>query len=149
MKIELSTYENLKRMLESRDEENLVVAMGCIEQMDFRENLTYILFLLKASNVEPRQWEVYAPETTKKFINVFKVDLASSSLSFASILQLMKLYDVSQEDWQFYADRYAEHLMEKINKGAEEPLISELIITIKSKYHEIRATSEDLQRLDA
>jgi N-acetylglutamate synthase/N-acetylornithine aminotransferase len=133
MKIETEKYERLKSMLESTDQENLVVAMECIEQVDFRENMTMILFLIKDSNVDPELWKKHAPITTEKFFSVFSVGIGNASLAFSNIMRLMKLYEASIEDWQFYADRYAQHLMKQIQ--TDGPGL-EVIITIKHPLHE-------------
>ena len=42
-----SIFENVSAMLASVDPENKVVALSCIENVDFNENIAYILLLKK------------------------------------------------------------------------------------------------------
>lgn len=144
------TYDSVKAMLESPDEENMVVAFQCIENGDFVSNLAYILFLLKEADVEGQLWKEHAPETTKKLTTLFKVDLVNApSITFKSIMRLMRLYKAPREDYQFFMDRYALHLVDQFNEGQEEKVIEHIEITLKAHPDESRTISQSLERLDA
>lgn len=149
MNLEKENYEALKTMLNASDQENLVVAMECIENADFKSNLVYILFLIKESNVRSDLWNKHAPKTVMTFEKVFSVGIPSASISFSNIMRKLQLYEATQEHYQFFADKYAEHLLETFNGVHENPGIEEIVITIKKKSHESRTISQSIEGPDA
>ena len=136
------TYENVKDMLESPDHENTVVGLTCIENADFRDNLIYILCLIKESDIPAKQWEKHAPETAKQFKNLFKGSITYSSITWNNIMTYMQLYDAPFEDYQFLVDRYALHLVNVLN-GDKNVLESVQIILKEKPKHESRTTGEN------
>jgi len=136
------TYENVKDMLESPDPENTVVGLTCIENADFRDNLIYILCLIKESDIPAKQWETHAPETAKQFTNLFKGSITYSSITWYNIMIYMQMYNAPFEDYQFLMDRYALHLVDTLN-GDKDVLESVQIILKEKPKHESRATSEN------
>lgn len=110
IRLEKKTYLTVKSMLESPDDENQYMGFQCIENSDFKSNMVYILLLLREVNLGPETWKTNAPETIGKIEAITNIPLARSVISFDTIGKMMLAYKVDQEDFQFFMDRYAEHL---------------------------------------
>ena len=134
-------------MLESSDKENAVVALSCIENSDFKLNITYILLMMKEGDVQFGLWKEHAAETCKKYAQL-KI---GKPLTYKQIMETMILYKVPIEDMQFFMDRFAVKLVTDLNRNiAMNDLgIKEIKITINPEHHESRTTGESLQGLDA
>ena len=140
------TYNQVKAMLESSDKENAVVALSCIENGDFKLNITYILLMIKEANVDYNLWKEHAAETCKKYAQL-KI---GKPLTYKQILETILLYKVPVEDIQFYLDRFAAKLVTDINRNItmDDREITEIKITINPKHHESRTIGESLQGFD-
>lgn len=137
------TYENVKDMLESPDHENMIVGLTCIENADFRDNLIYILCLIKETNIIAKDWDNHAPETAKQFKNLFKGSITYSSITWNNIMTYMQMYDAPFEDYQFLMDRYSLYLVDALN--GDKNVIESVQITVKQKpQNESRSTSTDI-----
>jgi len=145
IRLEKSTFSTVKAMLESEDVENQIVGFECIENSDFKTNLVYILLLFRETNLGTREWTAHAPETSKKLESVFKVPLANASVTFDNIARKMATYKVDQEDFQFYMDRYAEHLKHQFNSNIQghDEYINSLEIKVTISKYESRTISQD------
>lgn len=135
LKLEIGTFDNILGMLNSPDKENLTVAMECIENVDFKENLTYIVMLKKISNVTSDIWKTHAPETYKNLERVGATPEKPST--YKDILQIITKYKVPDADIQFYCDKFGSHLKSEIKKMGYD-LVDEVVITLqlKSKTNE-------------
>lgn len=140
------TYNQIKAMLESPDKENAVVALSCIENSDFRLNITYILLCIKEANIPFTFWKEHAAETCKKYAQL-KI---GKPLTYKQIIEKIIEYKVSVEDMQFFMDRFAIKLVEDINRNIaiDENQIADIKITIKPKQDESRTVSESIKGLD-
>jgi hypothetical protein len=133
IKLEKKTYDTVMAMLESPDEENVVVAFECIKNADFKTNIVYILLLYKEVNIDNTVWKKHAPEI---FETIDKLLTNETFLSFRDIMEIARKYEVSQEDIQFYMDRYAMFLMRDLNKGKEYVELLEIKIKLKENESE-------------
>lgn len=133
IKLEKGTYDTVVSMLESPDEENQVVAFECIKNADFKTNIVYILLLFKEVNIDNTVWKKHAPEI---FVTIDKVLTNETFLSFREIMEIARQYEVSQEDIQFYMDRYAMFLMRDLNKHKEYVELLEIKIKLKENESE-------------
>jgi len=111
------TYENIKKMFESSDLENATVAVECIKNTDLKGNLTYLLLLLKETNITKQKWQEYIPDifTTLDEITESK----NFFISYKEILNVLSKYKVSSDDYQFFMDRYALYLKEMCGEDIE------------------------------
>ena len=116
-RLEKNTYESVKSMLESPDEENVEVAMECIRNTDLKTNLVYIMFLIKETVVTKDIWFLHVPEILKTINSITKVD--PINLSYNLILDIIKDYDLANEDYQFVMDRYAKYLKKRLGDDIE------------------------------
>jgi len=140
------TYNQVKAMLEASDKENAVVALSCIENSDFKLNITYILLMIKEANIDYNLWKAHAAETCKKYAQL-KI---GNPLTYKQILETILLYKVPLEDVQFYLDKFAAKLVTDINRNVtmDDREITEIKITINPKQYESRTIGESLQGPD-
>jgi hypothetical protein len=124
------TCDNILQMMNSVDGENKVVALSCIDNVDFNKNLTYILILKKQSSASTADWKEFAPNTTKMLTGI-GVDV-DSVLSYKQVLEILVKRKVPTEDIQFYLDRFAKYLYSSI-KGLGYDFIDTLEIKLKLK----------------
>jgi hypothetical protein len=137
------TYQQLKDMLESPDEENAVRALSCIENSDFKSNITYVLLMMKEANVVYELWKINATETLKKYR---ALGILSGELTYKKIMEIILQYQAPIEDIQFFMNRFAEHMKNEINQKLQpgDKIIEQLTIIINPN-EQSRTTSESLQ----
>jgi len=122
------THDNIVDMMKSVDTENRVVALNCIENVDFNKNLTYILLLRKQGEASASEWKEHAPNTSKMLTGI-GINL-DSSLTWKQVLEILIKRKTPAEDIQFYLDRFAGHLFTSI-KGLGYDFIDTLEIKVK------------------
>ena len=135
MKLEKDTYLTVKKMLESSDKENMVLAFECIENTNFEENMIYILLLLRETNIDNLAWIDNAPKTVANLEkNVYHDSLSNATTDFRKLGTILREHKASEEDYQFFMIRYADFLKNTFNQ--DEDIIEDIIITIKLKNNE-------------
>lgn len=141
------TYDQLKSMLESPDEENAIVALSCIEASDFKSNITYVLLIMKEADVDFQLWKAHAAETMKKYR---ALGIMTGHLTYKKIMEVILQYKCPLEDIQFFMNRFALHMKEEINSKLESGAnkIEELLIQI-NPHEQSRTTGESLEGPDA
>lgn len=116
MILEKNTYENVKAMLESPDEENKVMGFQCLKQGGLNKgNLVYILFLLQEADITLSWWRKEVPEIVKGLEKIFNRSLEGQVFSFSEIKKYIKSYELSIDDYQFYMERFAIALQEDMS----------------------------------
>lgn len=110
IKLEKSTYDTVKSMLESSDKENMILAFECIKNADFKTNIIYILMLYKEVNLDQNIWVEHVPNVSKVITELVP---EHPFVSYKKLLDIAIEYKVPQEDVDFYADRYALFLQER------------------------------------
>lgn len=124
------THDSILGMMNSPDTENKVVALNCIENVDFNTNLTYIMILKRAGNATAAEWQEHAPKASKMLQGLgIKLDTA---LTWKQVLEILVKRNVPPEDIQFYLDRFAGQLFTSI-KGLGYEFIDTLEIKLKVK----------------
>jgi hypothetical protein len=138
------TYEQLKSMLESPDQENAIVALSCIEASDFKSNITYVLLMMHEADIDFKMWKEHAAETIKKYTTL---GISGGSLNYKKILNVSLMYNCPLEDIQFFMDRLALHMKEQVNLKIlpGERVIKELKIQINPN-EQSRTISKSLKR---
>lgn len=129
LKLTQETYYNIKSMLESPDEENLLIGLSCVENSDLKLNLTYVLLLFKECNILQKNWVKHAPKTMELLKNVLGQNY-NATITFNIIMENMAIYKVPEEDYQFLMNRYAGHLLKKFKN------LEDIQIIIKTKPNE-------------
>lgn len=125
------TFPNILGMLESPDPENRVVALSCIDNVDFNSNITYILILKKeGTKATTHEWLEHAPNASK-LLKGMGIEL-DKALTYKQILETIVKRKVPSEDIQFYLDSFGLKLFQSI-KGLGYDFIDELEINIKLK----------------
>lgn len=129
-----NTFKNVLAMLNSVDPENNVVALSCIENVEFNENIAYILLLKKMGvKTDNKQWMEHAP-TAYKLLKESGADV-TGNITFKEALNILVKRKVKPEDIQFYLNQFLDHLSDSI-KGLGYDFIDELEITVKLKTKE-------------
>jgi hypothetical protein len=104
----LDSFKNILDMINSPDEENKIVALQCIEHMDYRSNIAYVVMILKNSNLAEQFWLENAPKAYNYLKTLdFQVGKA---MTFKRIFGTLIKVGVSQEDLQFFFDIFGEEL---------------------------------------
>jgi hypothetical protein len=137
-----NTYVNVKAMLDSPDEESIVVGLTCIEQSEFGSNIMYIGLLFLECNVRAELWKVHAPETTK-LLRTIGFDIMSPPITYKKLLSKALEYTKDVEDLKLFFDAYSLYLKSQLNQklSTTDIVIDELIITIKTNKDEARTIS--------
>lgn len=144
MRLDRSNFDLTKQMLESADQESVVVAMSILETSTLKDNLMYILLLAKESNIKTNHidlWDTHAPtvvETIKNMgINIKK------PIPFTDLVDIIRKYDVNEVDVQLFFNIYAEHLQKEFSSLIGKDLIKTL--TIKINTDEGRTISKSIK----
>jgi hypothetical protein len=142
MKLERNTFQKIKSMLESPDKENVLMGMSCIENSDFKQNLTYIMLMLKEANVSIDEWKNNAKKTLDLLTSV-GIDW-EQSITFKVIHKVMEDFEVPESDIKFYEERFAEFVKGRASDTAHLPKIEYLTLKVKFK-HERGSTGDSVQ----
>jgi hypothetical protein len=124
------THDNIMEMMKSVDTENRVVALNCLENVDFNTNITYILLLRMKGEATQAEWTEYAPNASKMLRGI-GINL-ESAITWKQVLNVLIKRKVLAEDIQFYLDRFATHLSGSI-KGLGYDFIDTIEIKVKVK----------------
>lgn len=124
------THDNIMDMMKSVDTENRVVALNCLENVDFNTNVTYILLLRMQGGATAGEWLEHAPNVSK-MLKGLGIN-SDASLTWKQILGVLIKRNVPSEDIQFYLDRFATHLSTSI-KGLGYDFIDTVEIKVKVK----------------
>lgn len=137
------THDSVVEMMNSVDTENKVVALSCIENVDFNGNLVYILLLKRQGKATAAEWTEHAPKATG-MLKALGVNM-EEPVTWKDILDVLIKQKASPDHMQFYLDRYAVNLYTSI-KGLGYEFIDRLEITLKLKSNDqqSRATSESI-----
>lgn len=125
-----SIFENVSAMLASVDPENKVVALSCIENVDFNENIAYILLLKKQGKASPEEWRQHAP-TAYRLLKESGADV-DGVITFKEALNILVKRKVKPVHIQFYLDQFLGHIADSI-KGLGYDFIDELELSVKLK----------------
>jgi hypothetical protein len=148
IKVDEVTFNNVLAMLNSSDKENKVVALSCIEELDVKSGIVYLLLFKKLANVPSALWKEHAP---KKLDYLKQLGFnAEQVITYKKILDLICEKQVPFTDIQFFLDKFTLSIIEMIPE--EYGKIEKIDINVKFKKNESKPSkqsSKDLQELDA
>ena len=141
-------YNSVLHMLQSEDQENVVIGLTTIDNLDFKSNLTKILMLKKLANIPFPMWEAHASKIYKKLTNL-KLDPAST-LTYKAVLNCLVTTKQPEEDIQFFLDNFSNHLFNSIKElGFDFIENTEITIKLKRNDKQNRIISESIQESNA
>jgi hypothetical protein len=129
-KIELNpeTFENVRRMLASPDEANVITGLMALEQIDFRSSKMYLVMLYKENTERKGLWQVNCPNLVKNIENLG----LDNEMSFVSIYD--KLFeDVTPDEEAVYFERFGAMAAVMLKGWGFAKMIDDLDIVIKRK----------------
>jgi len=139
IKLTAETHDNIVEMMNSIDLENRVVALNCIENVDFNENLVYILLLKKQGGASSSEWSTHAPNTSK-LLKGIGINL-DTSLTWKQYLEILIKRDTTPDKIQFYLDRFVAVIHKSITAlGYDFIETLEVKVKLKTKHGEQSGT---------
>jgi hypothetical protein len=116
MTLAKDTYESVLAMLNSSDEENKVMGFQCLKNAKLTpDNMVYILFLLRESDVNLMWWKREVPDIIESLESIFSCGLEHKTFSFGEILRVMKQYKLTIDDYKFYMRKYSQEMRLNFN----------------------------------
>lgn len=106
------TFENIRGMLDSTDQENVNVALAVIENCNRKSSLVYILLLKKITKPTVDMWRKQAPETFK-FLKTIGAD-PDKVCQYKQILKVLGAQKASQEHIQFFLTYFGEYVFKSV-----------------------------------
>jgi hypothetical protein len=139
IKLTSETHDNIVEMMNSVDLENRVVALNCIENVDFKDNLVYILLLKKQGGASTSEWTTNAPHTCK-LLKSIGVNL-DTTLTWKQYLEILIKQDTTPDKIQFYLDRFVKVIHKSITAlGYDFIETLEVKAKLKTKHGEQSGT---------
>ena len=139
IKLTSETHDNIVEMMNSVDLENRVVALNCIENVDFKDNLVYILLLKKQGGASTSEWTVNAPHTCK-LLKGIGVNL-DTTLTWKQYLEILIKHETPPDKIQFYLDRFVKVIHKSITAlGYDFIETLEVKVKLKTKHGEQSGT---------
>jgi len=139
IKLTAETHDNIVEMMNSVDLENRVVALSCIENVDFKDNLVYILLLKKQGGASTSEWTTNAPHTCK-LLKSIGVNL-DTTLTWKQYLEILIKQDTAPDKIQFYLDRFVKVIHKSITAlGYDFIETLEVKVKLKTKHGEQSGT---------
>jgi hypothetical protein len=112
--LDKQNFENIKGMMESKDTENLKVAMQVIENCDRKQSLVFLLMLKKAINIKAEDWKTHAPSTYNYFKQIgVNPDVP---LTYSELLSALTRNKVPMSHIQYYLDDFCSYIFGSIEK---------------------------------
>lgn len=108
VKLDPESYETLLNMLNGSDED-VVLALECLNNVQQKESLIYTLFLRKNSKTPHHVWK----SNCKKVLTYhgsLGIGSDSNVITYNTILELIKLHDNKEENLDFFLHVFASFL---------------------------------------
>lgn len=133
-------YASLIKMLHSSDEENAVVALQCIDHMDFNDNMVTILMLYKKANIPYTFWKEHAPNTVK----LLKTCGVSGErvLTYADIMSIMRAKKADAYQLQLFVEGINETIKNDLVEYGYD-FIEEISVKVKYKIDDTSKTKRE------
>lgn len=134
LKVTKDNYNSLLSMLNSSDIENRALGLSCIEQIEFKPSIIYILLLRKNAIASPAEWQENAPVISGKLeeLTIKKEDIPSYKDLSNIIRTLPEEYNVSDTDIHFFMDDFGNAVKAAV-KGLGYDFIEEAEINVNLK----------------
>lgn len=130
----IDRFENVLRMMESTDIENRSVALGILEQLDYSENLAFILLCKKHGAASAHEWEQQAPNLYKKLAAIPGMDM-NRAITYKTALHHLKAMNAPVAQIQFFLDEFSRYLVRQLQSMGYD-FIEDLEIRMKIKDHD-------------
>lgn len=137
IKLSAETFDSVMSMLNSSDQESVIVGLSCIEELDITTGITYLLLLKKLANVSTDAWEEYAP-TKAKYLNSLGLSV-EYPVTYKKILDIITERKVPIDDLQFFLNKFAIYIKEGLRN--DYAIINDIEIKINLKLHVNTETS--------
>jgi hypothetical protein len=121
--LELSTFENVKAMLESPDKENMHVGFQCLKEAGLcKENLAYILWMIHEVDLPRDTWIMELEDISESLQKMLAVSITHKTFSPNEIIRIMQVYDehLPENNYAVFADRYAKHVERLLGSKGEK-----------------------------
>lgn len=141
--LSLEKFAQIKKMIQSSDPENQMLALQLLEQYDFVSNGAFILFCKKYSSSDNDFWKEHAP-TTYSQIESIKVINVERNLTFKDILMALNEINASYTQVKFFLDTFSEYLKNQLTVMGFD-FIDNLELNIVLKKHYAYEQSEELR----
>lgn len=108
VKLDPESYETLLKMLNGSDED-VVLALECLNNVQQKQSLIYTLFLRKNSKVPCKLWQ----NNCKKVLTYhgsLGIKSDSNIITYNTILEIIKLQDNKEENLEFFLQVFASFL---------------------------------------
>jgi hypothetical protein len=129
-------FENVRKMLESPDQENQVIGLAILEEQDFTDNAAFILLCKKYGSATNKMWEEHAPVLYKRMKSIQGLDV-EKVLTFKAILQALTEIKAPYEQIQFYLSTFSAYLYEQLKSLGYDFIENlELNIKLKAEYEQ-------------
>jgi len=130
IKLTEKTFDNVMSMLNSPDKENVVLGLSCIEELNIKTGLVYLLLMKKLGNVTDELWRENAPKKLK-YLKGMGVE---GTLTYKKVLDLLRERKVPIKDIQFFLNKFALYLHQSVRE--DYAIIDAIDIQIKLKLHD-------------
>ena len=126
-------FDQILLMLNSSDKENVVMGLICIEELDVKTGLAYLLLIRKLANVTDELWKMHAPTKVTALKNM---GINSGTvLTYKKILDLLTSRKVPTDDIEFYLSKFGEYLNSTLHSLGYD-VIEAVEIKLKIKLHD-------------
>ena len=130
VKLSDAQYESLRKMIESPDQQDNIVALHCLENCDQKESLGKILYLYKRAKFHEDLWTENAPKLWKR---LHKLGIEKGEeLTFMKAIKIITESKASIEHFEFLISRFASVISDKLNEWGYE-FVDRIEIKIISK----------------
>lgn len=125
------TYESLMRIINSDDKENVIVALKCLENLDFSEYMHIILLVIRDANINMDVWKNETPKLYKKLKK--RIDISKNILTYEIIFNLLKDNDATNEQVSCIVKSLSKTILEQLQKYGYS-YIKDIQITINPEH---------------
>lgn len=125
------TYESLMRIINSDDKENVIVALKCLENLDFSEYMHIILLVIRDGNIDMDIWKNETPKLHKKLKK--RINISKNILTYEIIFNLLKDNDATNEQVSCIVKSLSKNILEQLQKYGYS-YIKDIQITINPEH---------------
>lgn len=126
------TYRSVLDMLNSSDQENVVMGLSIIEETNRIKGMACILMLKKSAKVAVNLWNEHAPQTC---LWMKSLDApVEGVITYKKILEIITHHKVETSQMQFFMDEFGKHLFDQIKQLGYD-FVEDLEIKLKLKTH--------------
>jgi len=142
----ISKFQNVLRMLLSKDTEDQITALCIFEELSFKEHMCFILLAMKHSNsnLDMVLWKEHCPKILEN-INALEGMVLDKPLTYKNILKIITIHKVDNSQMQFFLDEFSSHMLNQM-RALGYNFIEEIELTIKVKEDEFNESHRKLSQ---